>query len=189
VQLGPKGEPPGARRPAGRQPAAPPVKPAEQEWKLTWVRYNGTMKVNNQTRLAEFFDGVEVLHVPLEAADRQPGFDSTVNKLPAGAMHLQAVQMKVYSAKDANGQTRQEMEAKGKAKVTWGTTFYGTADVIRFDESKQLMTLEGQNGGYATAMKLDAQTGAPSRVVARRIVYNRQTDEIISDGVYSITGK
>jgi lipopolysaccharide export system protein LptA len=189
VQLGPKGEPGGGPpQPNKRPPAkAPPPKPVEQEWKLTWVRYNGTMKANNQTRTARFFDGVEVLYLPVESPDRLPPFDATVNRLPTGAMHLTSSQLIVYNAKDSAGQTRQQMEAAGRAKVTWGDEFFGTADVIRFDESKQQMTLEGQNGGYAVANRLRVKPGEPKRVIARKIIYIRSTDEIISDGVLSIT--
>jgi lipopolysaccharide export system protein LptA len=191
VQLGPKGEPGRApATPVGRRTPAPaPATPAEQEWKLTWVRYNGKMQANNQTRTARFFDGVEVLYLPVEGPDRLPPFDATVNRLPTGAMHLQCAQLIVYSGKDAAGQTRQQMAAQGRAKVTWGDEFFGTGDIIRFDEAKQQMTLEGVNGGYAVANRLRTRSGEPSRVIARKIIYIRSTDDIISDGVMSITPK
>jgi lipopolysaccharide export system protein LptA len=184
VQLGPKSESGvGPRPPAGGTP-----KPTELEYKLTWVRYSGTMNVKNQSRTAHFYDGVEVLHLPLDAADRLPAFDTTVNRLPAGALHLRATQMTVYSAKDATGQTRQAMTAEGKAEVLWGEEFFGKADVIRFDEVKQQMTMEGLNGGIAVARRLRPKPGEPSTMRARKIIYNRRDDSILMDGVYSATG-
>jgi hypothetical protein len=175
-------------RPAPRQPPDNPPRPVELEWKLTWVRYNGVMKLNNPAHTADFYGGVEVLHLPVAAPDRQPAFDATVNKLPAGAVHLSAAQMTVYSAKDAAGLTRQQMEAKGKAKVTYGDEFFGNGDVIKFDESKQLMTIESFGGGLAVVKRFKVPGNQPSTLKGRKIVYNRLADSFEVDGAYSITG-
>lgn len=191
VQLGPKGDPggrpakPGDRRPLNNKQ---PQKPPELEYKLTWVRYTGTMKANNQTRTANFWEGVEILHMPLQTPDDQPQFDATVNKLPPGAVYLRSNQMTVYSNKDAQGQVRQQMEAIGKASVTYQDVFFGTGDVIKFDEAKQQMTLEGTNGGYARAVRLKAEGSQPKVITARKITYNRATDSFEVDGAYSVSG-
>jgi lipopolysaccharide export system protein LptA len=187
VQLGPKGEPTGGpARPGDKRPAPnSPTKQTEQEYKLTWVRYNGTMKVNNQERMVYFYNGVELLHLPVETPDQQPAFDATVNKLPSGALYLRSIKMTVYSGKDAQGQTRQQMEATGKANVTWGNEFFGSADVIKFDEAKQELKLEGLNGGLARARRFNPQGGDRGDIVGRKIIYNRATDTFSGDGVYS----
>jgi lipopolysaccharide export system protein LptA len=138
--------------------------------------------------MAEFYGGVEMLHVPLERPDQQPAFDVTVNRPPAGAVYLKAAQMKVYSAKDAAGVTRQQMEAQGKASVTYGDEFYGNGDSIKFDESKQLMKIESFGGGLATVTKLKARGNEPSKLRGRTIIYNRLADSFEVDGAYSITG-
>src|SRR5205085_7623712 len=134
-----------------------------------------------QTRTVHFFDGVEVLHMPVESPDQQPPFDATVNKLPTGVLYLKSNQMTVYSAKDANGQVRQEMIATGRANVTWGDQFYGSSDVIKYDEAKQTVTLEGRSGGPAHARRLDRG----GEIIAQKITYDRARDIINIEGGYS----
>jgi hypothetical protein len=51
------------------------------------------------------------------------------------------------------------------------------------------MTIEGLNGGYAVANRLRTRAGEPSVIRARKIIYNRRDDTILTDGVYSVTGK
>src|SRR5262249_443573 len=132
VQLGPKQQTFGPPRPGANQtPAAPANQPVEQEYKATLVRYSGKMVANNQRRVAGVSDGVEVIYSPVETPDQQIPFDDTVNKLPPGVLYLRSDRMRVYSAKDANGQTRQEMIATGRATVTLGDQFFGSADVIK----------------------------------------------------------
>ncbi|HEX4592461.1 MAG TPA: LptA/OstA family protein, partial [Gemmataceae bacterium] len=184
VQLGPKQQPLGPPKPgANRTAAAPPNVPVEQEYKATLVRYSGTMKANNQTRVVDFFDGVEVIHTPVETPDQQIPFDDTVNKLPPGVLYLRSDRMKVYSAKDANGQTRQEMIATGRATVTIGDQFFGSADVIKVDEAKQQVTLEGVNGRLARARKLAPGGNSGGEFSGKKMTYNRRDDTInIEDG-------
>jgi hypothetical protein len=191
VQLGPKGEPgvgPPQTSPSKRPPAAgkQPPQPAEQEFKATLIRYNGTMKANNQTRTARFTDGVEMLHMPVDTPEQPIPFDATVNKLPVGTLYLRSMQMTVYSVKDANGQTRQEMIATGRANVTWGMQFYGAADEIKFDEAKQQLTLVSSGGGLARARKF-SDGGGSREVIGKKIIYNRSTDTVTVDGGISAT--
>lgn len=191
VQLGPKGEPaaafskPGEKRQPGVRPA-PPLQPGAQEFKATDVRYSGTMKVNNQARTAQFRDGVDLLHLPVDSPEQPIPFDATVNHLPTGALYLHSQEMMVYSAKDANGQSRQVMIATGKANVTYGDQFFGSGDVIKFDEAKQQVTLEGLNGGYARARKLGLNGGTRGETVAKKIIYNRADDTVIAIDGYSV---
>jgi hypothetical protein len=189
VQLGPKGEPGmGPPKPGDRRTvAAPPAQPVEQEYKGTWIRYVGTMKANNQARTAHFYDGVEMLHLPVESPDQMPQFDATVNRLPPGALFLQSKEMTLYSTKDANAQTRQSLIATGQARVTWGTEFFGTGDRIKFDEAKQQLTIEGINGGMARARRLGAGGGDRGDIVGSKIIYNRLTDTVNIDGGISGT--
>ncbi len=196
VQLGAKGEPitgppksspskPGDRRPAASKPA----QPVEEEYKATLIRYTGTMKANNQERTAHFYDGVEMLHLPVEFPDQLPQFDSTVNKLPPGALYLQSKQMTVYSTKDATGESRQSMLATGQARATWGQEFFGTGDVIKFDESKQQLTFEGLKDGVAHARRLSPGGGDKGEIIGKKIIYNKLTDTVIVEGAYSATGR
>jgi hypothetical protein len=191
VQLGPKGDPGmGSPKPVDRRPATgQPAQPAEQEYKATVIRYTGTMKANNQTRLATFRDGVEMLHLPVETPDRQIPFDDTVNRLPPGALYLTSREMKVYNTKDANGQTHQIMIATGKANVTLGEEFFGTGDAIKYDESKQQLTIEGLDGRAAQARRLGFGGANRGAIIARKIIYNRVADTVNIEGGYSGTGQ
>jgi lipopolysaccharide export system protein LptA len=188
VQLGPKDEmaagPPkaGAKKP-------PAAKPIEQVYNATLVRYTGTMKANNQTRTARFRENVEVLHLPVESPEEQPPFDATVNKLPPGALYLRSNQMTVYSSKDANGQTRQEMVATGKANVTIADQFYGSADEIKYDEAKQVVTLQGRKGNPAHARRLGPGGADAGEMIADKIVYDRLRDAVNVEGGLSATGR
>jgi lipopolysaccharide export system protein LptA len=189
VQLGPKEESPlGPGKTPAKQPPARPVKPSEQEYKATIVRYKGPMRLNNQSRTAQFFEDVEVLHLPVESPDQQPQFDSTVNRLPTGVLYLRSDRMTVYSAKDAAGQTRQEMIATGKADVTVGDQFHGAADVIKYDESKQLVTLEGRAGAPARARRLGRGGTDAGEILGEKILYDRARDIINIERGYSATG-
>ena len=180
----------GSPKPVDRRPATgQPAQPAEQEYKATVIRYTGTMKANNQTRLATFRDGVEMLHLPVETPDRQIPFDDTVNRLPPGALYLTSREMKVYNTKDANGQTHQIMIATGKANVTLGEEFFGTGDAIKYDESKQQLTIEGLDGRAAQARRLGFGGANRGAIIARKIIYNRVADTVNIEGGYSGTGQ
>jgi lipopolysaccharide export system protein LptA len=192
LQLGPKGDPAGGLprppAPAGARPPAAPAKPVEEEYKLTWIRFDGKMMVNNSKRTVRFFENVDVLHMPMPDGD--PGLkfemDKLINKLPLGALHLRSDRLTVYSPKDAEGHPRQQMVAEGRAAVQWQDEFYGTADVIKFDEAKQQMTLEGLNGKLALVQMLRARPGEERKHIhARKIMYNRLTDTWSAEGVYS----
>jgi hypothetical protein len=183
LQLGPKGDPAGALpAPPGSAAARPrpAAQPAEEEYKLTWVRYDGSMRVYNQTRTVKFFQNIDVLHMPLPTEN--PGLDfnmdKLINKLPAGALHLHSDRLTVYSPKDSQGRTHQEMSAEGKAITQWQDEFYGTADVITFNEEKQQVALQGSQGNPALVELLrPGANGAPSHFRALKLIYNRLTDQ------------
>jgi lipopolysaccharide export system protein LptA len=145
------------------------------------------MKVNNQKRTVHFFDDVEVLHLPADDPGLQWVFDRIVDKLPANAMHLRCARMTVFTAKDAQGRPRQNMEARGKVAVRWENEFEGHADVVKFDEASQRVILEAADGTYATVRKLRAQQGGGNRIMARKITYNRLTGDWKTEDVFSIS--
>ena len=79
----------------------------------------------------------------------------------------------------------EEMIATGRANVTWGDQFYGSSDVIKYDEAKQMVTLEGRSGGPAHARRLDRG----GEIIAQKIIYDRARDIINIEGGYSATGR
>jgi hypothetical protein len=128
-----------------------------------------------------------VLHLPADDPGLQRNFDRIVDKLPAGALHLRCSRMTVYSSKDAEGHTRQQMEARDKATVRWENEFEGNADVIKFDEAKQRVTLEALEGNYVVVKKYRVNPGEPNRVRAKTMSYNRLTGAWDMDKVFSIS--
>ena len=138
-QRGPKGDPsaglapppPGRGQPQRGPTRRGPAPPPEEEDKLTWVRFDNQMRVNNTpaNTLVHFYGNVEVVHLPADEPSlrEQTNMDSVINKLPARALYLRRDQLDVKSSKDAEGHARQEMRAAGRASVQWHNEFFGTA--------------------------------------------------------------
>ena len=119
---------PGAKPAANRKP--------DDEFKLTWVTYEGSLRIDNPRRTARFYKNVQVLHLPMNDPGLQLEFRKLADHLPLGAMYLKCDRLDVYSTKDENGKTNQEFTAKDRAEVQ-AQEFYGRANVIKFDEEKQ----------------------------------------------------
>ncbi|HEY3790177.1 MAG TPA: hypothetical protein VGL71_15060, partial [Urbifossiella sp.] len=66
-----------------------------------------------------------------------------------------------------------------------GQEFFGTGDVIKFDEAKQQLTLEGLNGGWARARQFSAGGGNKGEIIAKKIIYNKSADTVIIENGYS----
>jgi hypothetical protein len=179
LQLGPKDET--AQQgpaPAPRKPATAPAAPAEEEMKLTRVTYLGRMFANNTTHLAIFYDNVEVVHVPSE----NENLVIDVDKLPQGGMYVRSDQLRVFSRKEASGKSHQEMEARGRA-VVQSQEFWGRADVVKYDESKELVIFEANEGNLATLYKIERRGEQPKEIKGKKIFYWRRTNDFkIEDG-------
>lgn len=155
-----------ARRPAAGQPAK------EEELKLTRITYIGRMFANNNSRTAIFYDNVEVISVPSE----DPNLELNPDKaLPKGGLYLSCDLLKVYSRRDAAGKTHQEMEARGKSLVR-SDAFWGRADVIKYDESKDLVVFESSEGNLSTLYKQEVVGGQPQEFKGRKIYYWRKSN-------------
>jgi lipopolysaccharide export system protein LptA len=199
LQLGPKddsttGSPGMPMQPAGA-PKPPGATPPPEEMKLTRINYLGRMFGNNTTRTAVFYDSVEVVHVPTE----NPNLVIDVDKpLPQGAMYLRCNQLKVYSRKVPGTQTQnqntgkpeektnQELEAHGKAMVQ-AQEFWGRADVIKYDESKELVVFESAEGNLATLYRVKVRGGQAEEIRGKKIFYWRRTNDFKIEGGTNIT--
>lgn len=157
-----------------------------EEFKLTWVRYKQRLQVDNTRRTAKFYKEVEVLHLPMDDPALQREFDDLANHPPPGAVYLSCERLDVYSSKDANGRTLQEFTAKERAQVQ-AAEFSGRAGIIKFDEAKQLVIFEGSNGALAE-LYMHKQKGAePKTIKAEKIIYNRQTGALETQGTRIIS--
>jgi lipopolysaccharide export system protein LptA len=164
---------PGAKPAANRKP--------DDEFKLTWVTYEGSLRIDNPQRTARFYKNVQVLHLPMNDPGLQLEFRKLADHLPAGAMYLKCDRLDVYSTKDQNGKTNQEFTAKDRAEVQ-AQEFFGRANVIKFDEGKQTIIFEGSNGSLAELYRQKERGSEPDAYKAEKITYNRQTGAIKTDG-------
>jgi hypothetical protein len=177
VQLGTKGE-------ALPGPAGAPVESREQELKLTRVTYLGRMFANNHTRIAKFYDNVEVVHLPGD----NPDLPIDLDRLPPGGMYLRCERLEVYSQKNTDGKTTsKQMEAHIKA-VVQAREFWGRADVIKYDESKELVIFEAAEGNLATLYRVLQPGKEPEEIKGKKIKYYRKTNAFAVEGGVKFQG-
>jgi len=159
---------------AKEDPSAPgkPLASGETELKLTRVNYLGRMFANNVTRTAVFYDNVEVVHLPTD----DPNLEIDLNKLPEKAMYLRCDQLKVYNPREVGARGMQQMEARGRAQVQ-AREFYGRADVIKYDENKELMVLEATDGNLASLYRQKAKGLPQEELKGKKIYYWRKTGD------------
>jgi hypothetical protein len=171
----------GNQLPAPGQPAAP-VKPAAgtaggETMKLTRVTFEGSMvgfKANNKVI---FTGGVDLIHLPADDPDVaiDPG------RLPPGGMRvncerLEAAQIPVPGQKDV---TQQAFDATGRVWVGGdGQTFWGQCDHLTYEESKDLLILEGQGGNFAKLARQVRRGAKPETVEAKKIKFWRNENRI-----------
>jgi lipopolysaccharide export system protein LptA len=171
-------------------PAAPtakkaPTPPEQLPLKLIEVKYVGRMNANNKKHLAEFYDTIEVLNVPVEKEDVHLAIDK--NNLPPCGMYLQCERkLEVYS-RDVNGAANQSLRAIGKvffrARDEKGKEVYGTAEELKYSQEKDQVILDGGSSGMATLNHVTARGAPPSGMKARQLIYNLKTGAMnIADG-------
>ena len=102
-------------------------------------------------------------------------------------MYLRCNQLKVYSRREAGGKTNQEMEAHGKASIQ-SQEFWGRSDVIKYDESKDLVVFEASEGNLATLYRIQRRGAPPEEIKAKKIFYWRQTNTFKIEGGIVIKG-
>jgi hypothetical protein len=144
---------------------------------LTRVNYQGRMFANNTTRTTIFYDGVELVHMPGNDADVAIDID----KLPEGALYLRCDQLTASRRQEANADGMQQLQARGHA-VVWSRDFFGRADQIKYDESKDLLVLEASEGNLATLVRQKAKGAAPEEVKGKKIYYWRRTNDLKIEG-------
>ncbi|GIW78579.1 MAG: hypothetical protein KatS3mg105_0386 [Gemmatales bacterium] len=145
--------------------------------KLTRVNYLGRLYADNKKRTATFYGNVEVFHTPSDDPDIQIDPDAP----PPGSFFLTCKQLKVFSHKHANGQTSQEMEAKYQVFAE-AQEFSARADVLKYDESKELIVFEGGTAGMATLYRTKTPGAPREKFTGKKIFYWRKTGEVKLEG-------
>lgn len=163
----------------GAKPAAKPQaakasngQPEEEELKLTRITFLTRMFANNVTRTAVFYDNVEVVNLPSD----DPDIVINIDHLPEGSLYLRCDQLQVYSRQQSGEKSTQEMEARGNASVQ-SNDFWGRGDVIKYDESKELIIFEAREGRLATLVRQKAKGTPQEELKGQKIYYWRNTGD------------
>lgn len=181
LQMGPKETISAAPQNGPRLPKPPG--PPEEELKLTFVRYNKKLIANNQPRIARFWENVEVLHLPADNPRLQDNFNRLIDKLPAGALYLKCDQLDILTQPQAgSAKTTHIMVANGKAVVQFDE-YYGSANVIKYNEAQQQIIFEGLPGQPAVVNVMKGVGAKPRTLRGEKFIYNRLTGRFDGNGV------
>jgi hypothetical protein len=170
--------------PAGRgaTKAWQPRGKEQGEPKVTLVSYEGSMYANKKQGIARFYDKVVVIDVPTD----DPNLPIDVNHLPPGYLYMSCEKLEVKKTKLPDGRSYQEMRAFNRVAIET-QEFSGNADVVKYDESKEQVILEGSNGNLAVLKRQKVRGTEGDVVRARKITYLRLTGEYQVEDAGSIT--
>jgi lipopolysaccharide export system protein LptA len=165
------------------RPAAGNGKKADDELKLTRVRYQGRMYANNKNHTAIFTDNVEVFNVPSD----NPNLEPEREKLPEGGLWLHCDKLEVYSRQQETGKANQEMRATGHSSFRSQDTM-GSAHKITYHSEKEQVILEAEEGGVTTLYQEKVKGGPRKTMKAEKIIYLRTTGEFTGIRIKEATG-
>ena len=159
--------------------------------KLTYITYGantggGNMYVNTKTNSATFLENVRVLNMPCDNPNIEIDLVELLNRLPEGAMYLQADRLDVFDHGDKK-KSQQEMNAKGHVLVQ-AKDFWGRSDTMTYNEAKDQIIFEGGDGGLATLYKIKQRGGEPQKIEGKKITYIRSTGMFKIEGGEWISG-
>jgi hypothetical protein len=161
-----------AKATKGRTATNPPQSKNQEEGELTRVTYESRMYANKKQGIAKFWDKVVVIHVPTN----DPYLQIDENHLPPGYLYMSCERLEVLKSRLPDGRTTQEMRAYGKVAIET-QEFSGNADVVKYDESKEQVILEGSDANLAVLTKQKGRGAQPDIVRGRKITYHRLTGE------------
>ncbi len=167
--------PPGAKAP-----------PAKTEWKLTHVKFRDHMHANNKpgVKTAKFYGqhgGIEVFHFP--SNDIKATMDP--DHPPKDGLFLRCEMLEV-EARQALGRTSHIMIAR--QNVFFRTDQYqGNADIVKYDEANDIVIFEALNGKLVQMYQITARGIEASAVRSSKVLYNRRTGTMETEGVKSIS--
>lgn len=178
--LGPQGQ---------KGPAQPKEKSAtgKGQWMLTHVKYPSRMFYNQEDKIkkATFWADpgtfVEVYHFPTTDINATMDPDHP----PKDGLYLRCENL-VVRGEEHGERTTQVMVAR--QNVYFHTDVYtGYADVMKFDENTDMVTLECSGGNFVRLYKMDENGNRePVAFRSERVLYNRKSGEIVTTGVKSI---
>lgn len=142
--------------------------PSKEILKLTRIGYRDRLYANNRTRTAIFYGDVRVVHLPADNPDLKIDLD----KPPPGLLYMTCEKLTVFT----DAAKAQQMEAQVRVLVQ-SQEFWGRADVVRYDESKDQIIFIGSEGNPATLCRQRVAGQAPETVSGEKITYWRKTND------------
>jgi hypothetical protein len=179
-QPGPKNQndPGPAPKAKGNQPKA------EEEMKLTEVKYSSRMKANNLQHTAIFYGEIDAIHV----AANSPDMKLIPTQLPEGAIRLRCKnRLEVFTQQvdDAQGKkiSYQNMNASGNV-VVYGDDYSAESDEVKYEEAKDQIIFTGTKERPAIIYKIEVVGEKPKSFKGVKINYNRKTKQIdVTEGL------
>jgi lipopolysaccharide export system protein LptA len=160
---------PNAKKPTPK----PPVNAATTSnapTELTVITFDGKMVGNNKRGSATFYDRVSMLNFPTE----DPDFKLRPGRLPPGHVYLTCEQLEVLNRKLNDNTSVKEMRAYRNVSIE-GPEYSGHADILKYDESKEQIILEGSQGSPAILYRERVKGATPDVIRGRVITYSRNT--------------
>jgi len=168
------------QRKGGPQPQGGPK--SDEQHKLTHVSFQSRMTANNKRGMATFYDRVIVIDVPTEDPDLKIDED----RPPKESMFISCERLEVLNHKLPDGTSKREMRAYNKVVIE-EEKYSGRADIVKYDESKQQIILEGVKGNFAELYKQDVRGQEGSHIIGKKITYYRDTGLYKVDDAQSLS--
>ncbi|GEM_PF-288806 len=166
----------GDLNPAAPPPMAPkkdgPNPKQGQKMTFTRVDFDGRMfgsQKQGGPKIAIFYDNVEVYHQPGDNPDVKVDAD----KPPKDGFYLRCNNLNV-STVERDGKSYQYMVAKNSAFFRT-PEFFGNADLIKYDQSQEMVIFEAQGDNIVKLFKLLGPGVKPQLITGKKILYNRKT--------------
>lgn len=159
---------------------------ANSEWKLTHVKFADRMHANTRANAknAKFYGfnaGIEVFHFP--ASDINAKMDP--DRPPKDGLYLRCETLEVQGKQNL-GRTSHIMIAE--RNVYFRTDQYlGYADIVKYDEANDIIIFEAINGQRVRLFKMVGDRADPTNFSSAKVLYNRKTGKMETEGVKSIT--
>jgi hypothetical protein len=174
--LGPQAGKPADPKAAKLDPKAAKLDPKaaakkDREMQLTRIEFRGWMFSNTKAKFknATFRDNVEVFRVPAEVFEVALDQD----KLPPDGFFLKCEALQVMN-RQAEQKAVQDMVARGQVYFRTPEVF-GFSDVLKFDEERDLIIFEGENGNLVQLFKITPTE--KKTITGEKILYNRKSGE------------
>ena len=134
------------------------------------------MYANNKRGMATFFDKVVMIHLPTD----DPNLRIDEKHLPPGYLYISCEKLELLKNKLPDGKTYQEMRAYRKVAIE-AQDFSGSADVVKYDESKEQIILEGSPGNDAVLIRQKVRGAERQTLTGKKIYYWRSTGDCRGD--------